>query len=100
MHVYINTAASWSKVTLRINHKFSKFNPSIDPIQPSLSLSLPIHIIRETINNGPHEADGSQVHWRKGSAQAAGDKGSSQVSACEWRSEEAASLQAWYCGAA
>jgi len=43
-------------------------------------------------NHGPHEADSPQVHRRKGPSQAAGHKGSSQVSSGHRRSQEASQV--------
>ncbi|EEE65134.1 hypothetical protein OsJ_20207 [Oryza sativa Japonica Group] len=44
--------------------------------------------------DGPHEADGAQVHRREGAEEAAGDQGGAQVGAGHRRREEAAPLQA------
>ncbi|BAS96267.1 Os06g0159450, partial [Oryza sativa Japonica Group] len=87
-HAYLNTANS----------------PPLNPPPPSLKSkeitrrrrlafsaapSSPLLLL-----DGPHEADGAQVHRREGAEEAAGDQGGAQVGPGHRRREEAPPLQA------
>merc|ERR1712192_280523 len=48
-------------------------------------------------HHGSYQADCKEVYWRKGSQEAAGNQGCSQVCSCNWGCQEAPPLQAWNC---
>merc|ERR1711971_607654 len=45
--------------------------------------------------HGSYQADCKEVYWRKGSQEAVGNQGCSQVSSSNWGCQEASPLQAW-----